>query len=102
MDNSTVRGREIIGIKGFHKVVYRIVGRKIFMYGKPTPQYYNLLSNFKQKDALKRADTVGDWCCLELVESINIDDLYGKFVDTMKLTLEKAGYKVTVSDLLNK
>lgn len=92
-------GKEIVATKEPLRVVYRILGNKIFMSGVASQQYHAMLENFKYKELLKSHQENNGWCMLELVDEISEEQIYTELVSKMVDALHIAKFDVVVRDI---
>lgn len=85
--------QEIVANKGSLSSVYRLIGKKLYLKGVPSQEYYKLLGNFKQKHAIKSSNYKGGWVEIVFIDEIDEVGLEGEFFDVIEKYLKIMGYE---------
>lgn len=90
---------EIVAFKGIEKRVYRLIGHRLYFYGRPNAEYYQMLSLFKRKDCLAGQGVLKEWVYLDFVESISLEEIQKQIIPQMVSALKTFGFSTTIKEL---
>lgn len=91
--------KQLVATKGKIECVMRLLDHHLFIRGMPTNQFYSLLANMKQKNALKQHLHIPGWVRLTFVDEIPIEGLETEFFETMVLSFKNMGFSVEVTNV---
>lgn len=99
MEMANYQGKELIAKKDMVEVVMRMIEGMLYIKGMPTPQYQAMLSQMNQKHAIEKVDSMNGWIRMKFIDSIPLEDLHGKFFDTLAFGYQNMGFQVEIKDI---
>lgn len=93
------KGKEIQAHNPQGHVIYRFIGRKMYIKGTMKEQVYQVIEKFKLNKALKGFRQSRDWVEIDFSEDVLTEDIYEQFIPALVSAIKTTKQLVVEKDL---
>ena len=92
-------GKELVASNGTTTVVFRFIGRSMFIQGSMTGNAQQVIQQMKAKNALKAVTQSGNWVKIDLIDDISEQDLHETVFNNMVKAYEAAKFTIKTKEI---